>query len=182
MDQTKRGARARVTGVKPTTMPIVARGRGSTRVLDGTPTSVCLYHLWNSNGYNRLNAHCKKESADIYHPANRQGTGVLHAEKAKWQPCSFKACDFDHHTQIAREGADAYCIQARDWRRPDRQPCQGQRKDGALEPPGSGKPAFGDRIRCRGAITAQQAPGGQAGGEAVASPAIGVIYYNSSCL
>jgi hypothetical protein len=77
-------------------------GRGTkVNTLDGTPNSVCLYHLWNSSGCNRLNPHCQKKSADICHPTNRQGTGVLHAEKAKWQPCTFRACNFDL-TQIAR--------------------------------------------------------------------------------
>ena len=63
--------------------------------LDGAPTSVCLYHVWNSSGCNRLNPHCKSASADICHPANRRGTGVLHAEKAKWQGCTFKECSYD---------------------------------------------------------------------------------------
>ena len=63
--------------------------------LDGTQTSVCLYHVWNSSGCNRLNPHCKSASADICHPANRRGTGVLHAEKAKWQGCTFKECSYD---------------------------------------------------------------------------------------
>ena len=72
-------------------------GRGTkVNTLDGTPNSVCLYHIWNPNGCNRKNAHCQKESADVCHPANRLGKGVLHGEKAKWQPCTFRACDFDH--------------------------------------------------------------------------------------
>jgi len=77
-------------------------GRGTkVNTLDGTPNYVCLYHIWNSNGCNRKNAHCQNKSAEVCHPANRQGTGVLHGEKAKWQPCNFRTCDFDH-TQIAR--------------------------------------------------------------------------------
>ena len=56
---------------------------------------MCLYHVWNSSGCNRLNPHCKSASADICHPANRRGTGVLHAEKAKWQGCTFKECSYD---------------------------------------------------------------------------------------
>ena len=42
-----------------------------------------------------LYPHCKLVSADICHPANRQGTGVLHAEKAKWQGCTFRECSYN---------------------------------------------------------------------------------------
>ena len=95
MDQKKKGGKGK--GDRSKDNDNAKSGRGTkVNTLDGAPTSVCLYHLWHSNGCNRQNSHCQQASADICHPANRQGTGVLHGEKDKWQPCSFKACDFDH--------------------------------------------------------------------------------------
>ena len=99
-------------------------GRGKeVNTLDGTPTSVCLYHVWNSTGCNRLNPHCKQASADICHPANRRGTGVLHAENLG----EVAGMHFQGMFVLVRPSCDSKgqmhtCIQARDGRRTDRQP------------------------------------------------------------
>jgi hypothetical protein len=90
-------------------------GRGSRPpTLDGTMNTLCLFHLWNKEGCNRKNTHCNDPSADKIHPKNRMGTGVLYAEKAKWQTCTFKDCKrgrciYKHGTgdeQISDHGHD----------------------------------------------------------------------------
>jgi len=73
------------------------RGQYASRpnTLDGTMNNLCLFHLWNKGGCNRKNPYCKDPTADKIHPKNRMGTGVLYAEKAKWQTCTYKDCTRD---------------------------------------------------------------------------------------
>ena len=92
------------------------RGQYGSRppTLDGTMNTLCLFHLWNKEGCNRKNTHRKDPSADKIHPNNRMGTGVLYAEKAKWETCTFKGCKrgrciYKHGTgdeQISDHGHD----------------------------------------------------------------------------